>query len=51
MGLHLGMKLDGFVPPAITNSGTPAPRMESMDAGEEEDDGMDEEDGAGEELE
>jgi hypothetical protein len=25
MGLHLGMKLEGFVPPAITAGGAPAP--------------------------
>ncbi len=45
MGLHLGMKLDGFVPPAITSSGPVAPRVESMDAmdeGDEEDDLEDE---------
>jgi DNA-directed RNA polymerase subunit alpha len=41
MGLHLGMKLEGFVPPAITSTGTPAPQREMSDAddlGDDEDD-------------
>jgi DNA-directed RNA polymerase subunit alpha len=48
MGLHLGMKLDGFVPPAITNTGVPAaPRTEIMD--DEEDDLGDDDDLEGDE--
>lgn len=39
MGLHLGMKLDGFVPPAITNTGAPVARAESEgDMGDDLDD-------------
>ena len=48
MGLHLGMKLDGFVPPAITSTGTPSPAKadDSGDEGDGDGDGM-----AGDDLE
>jgi DNA-directed RNA polymerase subunit alpha len=36
MGLHLGMKLEGFVPPAITSGGAPAPAR--VDGGDDEGD-------------
>ena len=47
MGLHLGMKLDGFVPPAVTATTSTAPRVElpvDMDDEDEEDDLDEEED-------
>ena len=50
MGLHLGMKLEGFVPPAITTSGTPsAPRMETEGEMDDDED-LDDEGDDGEEL-
>lgn len=38
MGLHLGMKLDGFVPPAITSTGTVAAPARMDDSDEDMDD-------------
>lgn len=51
MGLHLGMKLDGFVPPAITATSVPsAPRVETDDS-ELGDDELEDEDDLGDEEE
>lgn len=50
MGLHLGMKLDGFVPPAITGTvGAPSARAETV--GDDDAGDLDEEDEGDEDLE